>query len=341
MRRGWVSVLVVFWLSGGAEAKSPRSVLRALNSANFRGNALLSSTPNYRVLSRYRYREQKPTSVEGASLWSGRDRLSAGHENAQFESEGAYGLHQLLIGRKGRKILLAVVDGLWGNSYLGGFVAERAATRLLDTFTRRSLREALLGLPEQLEVAVDRQVRGYKESPYPGDYDAAMPIAEDAGAFITAAEISQGMLQVEHIGNARLLLIRDGEVFWQTQDHNRGYRMSSNPEAVINPADEGGTNIFRAIELPASMGAPIAELIDSSTVKLRPGDRIILASDSVWATCTNTDLLCWTSGRGNADANRHARDNISQRIAALNELDGTETYDERFALIVYDYGQVR
>ena len=339
MRRVLVSVITacILGLSGGALAKSPRDVLRALNKTKFKGNAFLLSAPNYRFLSRHKYHERIATLIEGVPLHKGRDRVSAGHGNAKFENEGLYGLHQLLVGRKGSRILLAVVDGLWGDSYLGGFAAEKVVAELQYALARQSLRDSLLGLPEQLEIVVDRQVRGHKESDYPGDYGSTMPIAEDAGAFVIAAEISNDKLQVEHIGNARLLLIRKGTVLWHTEDHNREYRMSSNPEVVINPADEAEGNVFRAIELPANMGAPIAELLESNSVELCRGDRIVLASDSVWAACTNTDLLDWTSGRGNAEASRYASDKIAQRIAQLNAQDEGEAYDEKFTLIIYDY----
>ena len=288
------------------------------------------------LLSSNKQHEQLPLQVEGAPLRKKRDQLSAGREDGQFESTGLYDLHQLFVGRKDDRIMLGVVDGLWGDTFLGGFVAEKVTSRLLKALTTKSLSDAILSLPEQLEIAVDRQVRGPKDSEWSGDYDPALPIAEDAGAFALVAEISAGKLHITHIGNARLLLIRDGEVILQTQIHNHGYRLSSNPEAVINPIDEDQDIMFKAIELPTNLGAPLNELLETSSVKLQGGDRIIIASDSVWAACNSADLLYWTRGLGNADASRTAREGIARRIAELNEIQ-EEIYDEQFALIVYDY----
>lgn len=338
MSRVLVSLVVLgfFWVSDGVVAKSPRDVLQVLKRPKFKGSAFLSSVPNYRFLSSDKYREQLPLQIESIALRAERDRLSAGRENGQLESTGLYDLHQLLIGRKGKRIILGIVDGLWGDTYLGGFAAEKITSSLQDALTRQAPSDAMQGLSEQLEIAVDRQVRGIKESQYPGDYSATMPIAEDAGAFAIVAEISEGKLHVTHIGNARLLLIRNGEVVWQTQAHNHAYRMSSNPEIVINPIDEDKDIMFKAIELPINMGAPLSELIENNSVKLQHGDRIILASDSVWAACNSADLLYWTQGRSNAEASRNARGGIAHRIDALNEMQ-EEVYDEQFALIVYDY----
>ena len=340
MHRVWVSAIVLYayMLSGVVWAKPPSDVLRALNKARFKGSAFLSSQPKYSLLLKKtnKRKARQPFAIEGIPLRQERDRLSAGREYGQFESEGLYDLHQLLIGRKGDRILLGIVDGLWGDTYLGGFVAEKVTSLLHDALTRQALPDALLSLPEQIEYPVDRQVRGIKESPHPGDYDRYAIIAEDAGAFALVAEISKGKLHVAHIGNARLLVIRDGEVIWQTQAHNPDYRMSSNHEAVINPDDEGEGNIFKAIELPDNMGATMDELLESSAIKLEQGDRIILASNSVWQACTQADILNWTKGLANAEANRNARERLAQRIARLNEI-SNEEYDPQFSLIIYDY----
>ena len=335
MSRAWVSMLlcIVVWGSHSA-AISYRAKLE-LNRVKFRGNYFLSSVPNYRHLSLSKFWEQKPTQIEGLPLLGWRDSLSAARENGQFDSEGIYDLHQLLVGRKGERVLLAVVDGLWGDTYLGGFAAERITSELKTSLARRSLLASLFALPEQLEIAVDKQVRGDKNSQHPDDYGATMPIAEDAGAFIAAAEIRGGLLNVAYVGNTRVLLIRDGEIIWQTQDQNPGYQVSSNPEDVINPADEGEGQVFKAIELPANMGASMVELVDKASITLLRGDRIIIASDSVGAACSNADLLNWTTGRSNADASSNARSQIAAQIASLNA--GDDVYDDHFALIVYDY----
>ena len=270
-------------------------------------------------------------------MLAGRARLSASREYGKFDSKGIYDLHQLLVGRKGERVILAVVDGLWGDTYLGGFAAERITSELKSALPLRSLRAALSSLPEQLEIAVDKQVRGDKLSKHTDDYSAAMPIAEDAGAFIAAAEIHGGLLHVAHVGNTRVLLLRDDKIIWQTEDHNPDYQVSSNPEVVINPADENKGEVFKAIELPANLGAPMAELLDTASITLLPGDRVIIASDSVWAACSSADLRNWTAGRSNADASNNARAQIAAKIASLNTSAGNDAYDNHFALIVYDY----
>ena len=100
-----------------------------------KGSVFLSSAPNYRFRSSDNYRESLPFQIENIPLHKKRDRLSAGREHGKFESAGLYDLHQLLIGRKGNKTLLSIVDGLWGDTYLGGLAAEKITAQLQSTLT--------------------------------------------------------------------------------------------------------------------------------------------------------------------------------------------------------------
>ncbi|MDE3270344.1 MAG: hypothetical protein OYH77_08715 [Pseudomonadota bacterium] len=237
-------------------------------------------------------------------------------------------------------VTLGIVDGLRTghdakHKHLSEFSSEWITGMFKAELGRKSksLYAATLGIPSKLDWQVNRHVRGRRDHASLGEYHPERPLPNYAGAFVVGAEISKDTLSVTHIGNGRLLLVRDDSIIWQTTDDNITYHLTSGVDYASNPN-------FRALRLPAVMNKDLSEVVHHHALDLQSGDRIILASDSVWAVCTSEEILTWTRGLDNADATSQAREQIKNKIATANANalnDGGKINDDKFAIIIYDH----
>ena len=76
---------------------------------------------------------------------------------------------------------------------------------------------------------------------------------------------------------------------------------------------------FRAIRISDRMSLPLHETLEYAQMPLESGDRIILASDSVWAVCSSEEILTWTQGKEDEEATDYVREQITHKIAEMNE----------------------
>lgn len=259
--------------------------------------------------------------------------------------------HPVLAAKAGAGVSLAIIDGLRGNSSLGtdparehtppswayiytnslgAYAAGKVVGMLKADLQEKSLYKALLGIPNKLDGAIDKHIRSKSDHASRDEY---RPVPANAGVFNVGAEITEDTMHVSHIGNGRLLLIRDGAVEWQTTDHNVPYRSTTGME-YTNWED------FKAIRITERMTVPLEDIMEHTSVALKSGDRIILASDSVWDVCSSGEVLSWVQGKRNEEATVYAREQIIGKIAETNEKaiqEGSKLYDQQFSLIVYDH----
>lgn len=161
--------------------------------------------------------------------------------------------------------LLAVADG-YGR---GGAPASAAAVDALkhletDTLPAGNLLNVLEDAIEEAKQAVDG-VAGAGSSP------------EDAGTTLTAMLWTGSQLALVHIGDSRVHLLRDGELFQITHDHTMVQSMVD--EGRLTP-EEAASHPRRSLLLRAlgrgSDGSPDMRLHDAQR-----GDRYLLCSDGL------------------------------------------------------------
>jgi protein phosphatase len=176
--------------------------------------------------------------------------------------------------------LVAVADGMGGHE--GGEVASQMALELLATWKEKLAEESGGASAEKLReafTAAHRAVwdRGRSEESLSG-----------MGTTLTAGWIDADKMTLAHVGDSRAYLLRRGKLQQLTQDQTvaqewvRRGRLSE---------DEAATSPHRHILLQA-IGADSDELdIDTSSVELRSGDRILLATDGLYGMIHDADRI--------------------------------------------------
>ncbi|MEX0875723.1 MAG: PP2C family serine/threonine-protein phosphatase [Actinomycetota bacterium] len=176
--------------------------------------------------------------------------------------------------------LVAVADGMGGHE--GGEVASQMALERLATW-KEKLAEASGSDPApKLREAFTEAHRAVWDR---GRSDESLT---GMGTTLTAGWIDGDKLTLAHVGDSRAYLLRNGKLQQLTQDQTvaqewvRRGRLSE---------DEAATSPHRHILLQA-IGADSDELdIDLSSVDLRPGDRILLATDGLYGTVHEADSI--------------------------------------------------
>src|SRR5699024_931695 len=101
----------------------------------------------------------------------------------------------------------------------------------------------------------------------------------DAGSTLTVAVLDGSRLHLAHLGDTRVMLVRDGQIEHVTQDHTR---LRSLVEAGRLSPEEVATHPDRAVLNRAlAAGAPTAP--DLLVRRLVPGDLVLVASDGLHA----------------------------------------------------------
>lgn len=178
--------------------------------------------------------------------------------------------------------LLAVADG-YGNK---GAPASAAAVDALkhleaDSIPAGGLLDVLEDAVEQAKQAVDG-IAGTGSS------------SEEAGTTLTAMLWTGSQLALVHIGDSRVHLLRDGELFQITHDHTMVQSMVD--EGRLTP-EEAASHPQRSLLLRAlgrgAVGSPDMALHDA-----RQGDRYLLCSDGLSTVVTTDEIRRVLSGTG-------------------------------------------
>jgi protein phosphatase len=164
--------------------------------------------------------------------------------------------------------LLAVADGMGGHA--AGEVASGAvieALRPLDTDVPA----------DELLNALDHAFR--KAGSDLRDLAAEDPARADMGTTLTAMLWSGSQIGLVHIGDTRVYLVRDGEVFQITHDHTLVQSLLD--DGKITP-EEAASHPQRFL-LVRALSASRPDEPDLTLHDARPGDRYLLSSDGLHA----------------------------------------------------------
>ncbi len=174
--------------------------------------------------------------------------------------------------------LVAVADGMGGHE--GGEVASQLALDQLKEWKDRLASAS--DLSEQLREAFGEAHRAVFQRGREEQNLAGM------GTTLTAGWIQDDKLTLAHVGDSRAYLLRNGKLRQLTQDQTvaqewvRRGRLSE---------DEAATSPHRHILLQA-IGADTDDLdIEVSTVQMRPGDRIVMATDGLYGMVHDADAI--------------------------------------------------
>ncbi|MDX3072895.1 MerR family transcriptional regulator [Streptomyces sp. NPDC088354] len=210
--------------------------------------------------------------------------------------------------------LLAVADG-YGRAGAPASAAAVEALKYLETDSvpAGNLLNVLEEAVEQAKLAVEGAV-GTGSSP------------EEAGTTLTAMLWTGSQLALVHIGDSRVCLLRDGELFHVTHDHTMVQSMVD--EGRLTP-EEAASHPQRSLLLRA-LGRGVDGTADMRLHVARRGDRYLLCSDGLSAVVPVDQIrqvLCGTSDPEQATRELVAvanglggPDNISCVVADVVEL---------------------
>ncbi|EHN79692.1 regulatory protein [Streptomyces coelicoflavus ZG0656] len=178
--------------------------------------------------------------------------------------------------------LLAVADGFGA----GGAPASAAAVDALkhletDGVPAGGLLDVLADAVEQAERAVHGAVR-------------TGSAAEEAGTTLTAMFWTGSQLALVHIGDCRVYLLRDGELFRITHDHTVVQAMLD--EGRIGP-EEAASHPQRSM-LVRALGSGADGTPDMRLHDARPGDRYLLCSDGLPTVASDGEIHRVLAGAG-------------------------------------------
>jgi len=167
-------------------------------------------------------------------------------------------------------LLVVLADGMGGHKG-GAHASVTAVDRFIEAFATESG-----SAPERLAYALER---GNEQIAVDS---AAHEELEGMGCTLVAVAFDGGGLHWISVGDSPLWLLRDGRLRRLNDDHSMAPLLQQQVEAGELTAEEAASHPQRNALRSALIGDPIA-LVDSSDspLNLRPGDRVLLASDGV------------------------------------------------------------
>jgi protein phosphatase len=176
--------------------------------------------------------------------------------------------------------LVAVADGMGGHK--AGEVASSMAVDVLKTWKDRLGGSSGTKAAEILREALAEANRTIWEA---GQQDENLL---GMGTTVTAGWIDGGSLALAHVGDTRAYLLRGGKLEQLTRDQNvaqdlvRRGRLSE---------DEAATSPHRHVILQAVGVEPDGLDVEVASVELKPGDRLMLASDGLFGMLQSPDRI--------------------------------------------------
>ena len=225
------------------------------------------------------------------------------------QNEDAVGSWQYADG-----MLFAIADGL------GGFAAGEVASALALEVLRDESTRATPGAPAAKMLRRAVQQANLKL------YQRAITVTELRGmaTTLTATVLTGSTLVAVHVGDCRLLLLREGTLTQLTKDHTW---VAEQMQYGLLSAHQARTHPKRHI-LTRCLGRELIVGIDVLTLPIRPGDVLVQCSDGVHGMVPEdaiTDLVRardpMTGCRGIVEHARSAGapDNASVQIAVVRD----------------------
>ncbi len=177
-------------------------------------------------------------------------------------------------------LLLIVADGM-GGYYGGELAAEIAVGSICHSFGSEA-RPGLAAPDVFLENAIARAHVAIKS------YADAQQLPDVPRTVIVACVVQQGRAWWNHVGDARLYLVRDGRVAAQTRDHTPVQALVDAGDITADQA-YGHPDSNRVLQ---SLGAPTEPAPGpGASVRLQANDILLLCSDGFWGPLRRSQLL--------------------------------------------------
>jgi protein phosphatase len=170
--------------------------------------------------------------------------------------------------------LYAVADGMGG--HLAGDVASGIAVSTIKTKAEEKMPATTDELAELLRIA-NRNIWERSQSD---------PGVRGMGTTTTLVKLEGDQAHLAHVGDSRAYLFSDGELSQITEDHTLVSRMVR--EGRLRP-EEAERHPQRSI-ITRALGVDSDVDVDSITLTVKPGDRILLCSDGLTSMIGESEI---------------------------------------------------
>ncbi|MGF1612716.1 MAG: SUMF1/EgtB/PvdO family nonheme iron enzyme [Gammaproteobacteria bacterium] len=213
-------------------------------------------------------------------------------------------------------VLAIIADGMGGHA-AGNIAANLVVSTFNGSVTRSFGSEEF---PPLLRECVTRANDSLKES------IRETPALDGMGCTLVAAAVVRGKLWWISVGDSHLYLIRHGELSKRNEDHSYGGYLERMKTQGLNL--EPDPALSRNMLMSAITGEEIAEIdCPEKPLQLRPGDRLILASDGLDTLSRGqiTQFCAWS---------KSAKDCVGSLLKAVE--DGGRPRQDNTTVVVID-----
>jgi len=241
-------------------------------------------------------------------------------DGARDHQEDAYMVTELEQADNGKTCALAILaDGMGGHT--AGNVASSIAVTIFNKSFQSSFPpiEVEAALTEALNLSNEKIRASVKEK----------PALRGMGCTMVTAYLDDDDLYWVSVGDSHLYLIREGELIKPNANHSYGAYLDMMKEQGIEFEEQVGMS--RNMLMSAITGEKISNIdISETPIKVRPGDRIIVASDGldVLGTGAIIQYSSWSATASECvfallkaveDANKINQDNTTLIVIDIKE----------------------
>lgn len=222
--------------------------------------------------------------------------------------------------------ILAVLDGMGGHA--GGNIASGIGVDFLEYGLKKQM-----PLEKAIEYANEAILQRTKSDPR---LSGKTPM----GTTLVSCEIRGDDLKSLHSGDSKLMVIRKGKVVFETKDHTNGQDLLRTDVVDLETAHFLNHILSRSLGCDSIFAT---RDLEKSEMKLKSGDRVLLASDGITDNFFNHDFslpeLAKLAGKGEIE---EACQNIfavcKERIQKGHLPNGYASKGDNITLLIYEHG---
>jgi len=222
--------------------------------------------------------------------------------------------------------VMAVLDGM------GGHIGGNIASGIVVDFLEYGLKTGM-SLERAIEFANEAVLQRTRNDPRLGGMHAM-------GTTLVSAEIKGNTLKTVHSGDSKLLVIRQGKIVHESEDHTNGQDLLR--EGLVDLEMAHALNHILSRSLGCDSIFANRDL-NRSEITLMKGDRVVMASDGITDNFFSKDFslgeLAQLASQGSPEQALHLLYNTTtDRIRKGILPDGRPAKADNLTLMIYEHG---